>query len=65
MPKSQLNQLGQIIIDNSLMTVKQIYIEKNTSITFETVTYAIALNLAFELSFETHMLVILPHELPH
>lgn len=61
--KSQLNQLGQIIIDNSLMTMKQISIEKNTSITFDTVTfksYALALNLASELSFETHMLVILP-----
>lgn len=45
------------------MIVKQISIEKNMSITFDTVTfktYALALNLTFELSFETHMLVILP-----
>lgn len=45
------------------MTVKQISTEKNTSKIFDTVTfktYALALNLTFELSFETHMLVILP-----
>lgn len=55
--KSQLNQLRQIIMDNSLMIVKQISIEKNMSITFDTVTFK---TYAFELSFETHMLVILP-----
>lgn len=62
-PKSQLSQLAQMIIDNSRMTVKQISTEKNTCATFDTVTfktYALALNLTFELSFETHMLVILP-----
>lgn len=43
--------------------MKQISIEKNTSVTFDAVTFktsALALNLTFESSFETHTLVILP-----